>query len=119
MWPSVVMMKLEIFGAGRWSQLISSPNKGLQAIIKVPSIIYGLAAFQICKVNLTTRFEKYAKHGSRTLTLRHPACIRLLGSNLPIEKPRFIASHDIVQTPLPLLVFGEVFLADAESVLTV
>jgi hypothetical protein len=36
-----------------------------------------------------------------------------------MEKPRFIASHDIVQTPLPLLEFGEIFLADAESVLTV
>jgi hypothetical protein len=36
-----------------------------------------------------------------------------------MEKPQFITSHDIVQTPLPLLEFGEIFLADAESVLTV
>ena len=43
----------------------------------------------------------------------------MLGSKLPMEKPRFIASHDIVQTPLPLLEFAEIFLADAESVLTV
>ena len=36
-----------------------------------------------------------------------------------MEKPRFIASHDIVQTPLALLEFGEIFLADANSVLAI
>jgi len=60
-----------------------------------------------------------SRNGSWALTFLYPALVRLISTNLFEIEPRLIAGHNIVQTPIAVFEFFQIFLADANPVILV